>query len=83
MIASGADDRTVALWDVITGSKIVDFHDHAGMVSCVKFHPDGSCLASCSTDKKIKIFDCRSQKLLQHYDAHNEAVNSVAFHSNG
>jgi centriolar protein POC1 len=53
------------------------------MVASVNFHPDGSCLASCGSDKKIKIFDVRSTRLLQHYDAHNDAVNSVFFHSNG
>jgi centriolar protein POC1 len=83
MVASGSDDRTVKLWDVVQGSGIHTFHDHSGMVNDVKFHPDGSCLASCSTDKKIKIFDVRSNRLLQHYDAHDKAVNSVSFHSNG
>ena len=53
------------------------------MVSSVAFHPDGTCLASGASDKKIKIFDSRSQRLLQHYDAHSKGVNSVAFHSNG
>jgi centriolar protein POC1 len=53
------------------------------MVSRVRFHPDGTCLASCGSDNKIKIFDARSQRLLQHYDAHTDSVNSVSFHSNG
>jgi len=53
------------------------------MVNCVKFHPDSTCLASCGTDKKIKIFDCRSQRLLQHYDAHDDAVNSINFNQAG
>jgi centriolar protein POC1 len=83
MVASGSDDRTVKLWDVVHASLIHTFTDHCGMVNGVSFHPDGTCLASGSTDKKIKIFDVRSQKLLQHYDAHNDAVNSVSFHSNG
>jgi centriolar protein POC1 len=53
------------------------------MVSDVKFHPDGTCLASCGSDKKIKVFDVRSHRLLQHYDAHNDLINSIAFHPNG
>ena len=53
------------------------------MVSDVKFHPDGTCLASCGSDRKIKIFDNRSHRLLQHYDAHDDLINSVAFHPNG
>lgn len=84
MIASCGDDRTVRLWDVgNNGQQIHMFTDHTGMVNDVKFHPDSTCLASCGTDKKIKIFDCRSQRLLQHYDAHDDAVNSLAFNSAG
>ena len=64
MVASGSDDRTVKLWDVVHASMIHTFVDHSGMVCDVKYHPDGSCLASVSTDKKIKIFDCRARKLL-------------------
>ena len=64
MVASGSDDRTVKLWDVVHASMIHTFVDHSGMVCDVKYHPDGSCLASGSTDKKIKIFGCRARKLL-------------------
>jgi centriolar protein POC1 len=59
------------------------FTDHTGMVNCVRFHPDSTCLASCGTDKKIKIFDCRSHRLLQHYDAHDDSVNSIDFNPAG
>eukprot|EP00343_Euplotes_focardii_P003737 CAMPEP_0205809550 /NCGR_PEP_ID=MMETSP0205-20121125/13823_1 /ASSEMBLY_ACC=CAM_ASM_000278 /TAXON_ID=36767 /ORGANISM="Euplotes focardii, Strain TN1" /LENGTH=283 /DNA_ID=CAMNT_0053086979 /DNA_START=153 /DNA_END=1001 /DNA_ORIENTATION=+ len=53
------------------------------MINSVRFHPDGSCIASGATDKTIKIWDARSQRLLQHYDAHSKSVNSINFHPSG
>jgi len=52
-------------------------------VNGVVFHPNGSCLASCGADSKIKVFDLRSNRLIQHYDAHNDAVNSISMHPSG
>lgn len=48
-----------------------------------KFHPDGTCVASGAEDTKVKIWDLRSKRLLQHYDAHDHHVNSLSFHPNG
>ena len=53
------------------------------MINSVKFHPDGTCLASACNEKEIKIFDVRSKKLIQHYDAHTDSVNEIAFHPSG
>ena len=62
---------------------ITTFYDHSDFVNCVKFHPEGSLLASCSADCSIKVWDVRSSKLLQHYDAHNSEVTHVDFHPSG
>lgn len=40
-------------------------------------------LASCSDDKTIKIYDLRSNQILQHYNAHAGAVNQISFHPSG
>jgi centriolar protein POC1 len=40
-------------------------------------------IASCSTDHSINIWDFRSGRLVQHYDAHKEAVNAIDFHPHG
>lgn len=63
------------LWDVTKKELINTFSDHQGTVNSVRFHPDGTCVASASSDRSIKIFDLRSNRLLQHYDAHQESVN--------
>eukprot|EP00501_MAST-03F_sp_TOSAG23-6_P002020 GSMAST32.ASY1.ANO1.2105.1 assembled CDS len=62
------------LWDIETHKSIGTFHDHNGVLNTVQFSPDGSCVAAGSADRTIKMWDVRSQKLLQHYPAH------VCFH---
>jgi centriolar protein POC1 len=49
----------------------------------VEFHPDGTCVASCSQDQTIKIWDLRTNNLLQHYPAHTDNINQIAFHPSG
>ncbi len=64
-------------------SLIQTFADHEQGINTVKFHPDGTCVASGSADNSIKIWDIRSNRLLQHYDAHTAQVNAVNFHPSG
>lgn len=52
-------------------------------VNSVTFHPDGTSLASASADQTIKVWDLRTNRLLQHYPAHTAAVTSFSFHPSG
>jgi WD40 repeat protein len=52
------------LWDVDDKKLVQEFEDHNGIIYDTDFHPDGTCLASCSADKKIKVFDFRSKRLI-------------------
>lgn len=36
-------------------------------VNHVEFHPSGTCIASAGTDSTVKVWDIRTNKLLQHY----------------
>ena len=50
------------------------------MIHQVKFHSLGNCMASCSHDKKIKLYDLRSQHVIQVYEGHEGPVKSIDFH---
>lgn len=56
---------------------------HKSSVNCVRFHPNGSLLASCSSDGTIKLFDVRTHTLIQHYAAHMAPAVSIDFHPSG
>ncbi|RYH13565.1 hypothetical protein EON65_35365 [archaeon] len=49
-------------------------------VNSVAFHPEGSCVASGSSDCSIKMWDARSHLLVQHYAAHDQPVTSISMH---
>lgn len=53
------------------------------MVYKVQFSPDSTIVGSCSHDKKIKLFDVRSKRVIQHYDAHADSVLDIKFHPSG
>lgn len=52
-------------------------------MNAVAFHPDGTCVAAGSADRTVKLWDLRSNALLQHYPAHGDAVTGVSFHESG
>ena len=47
------------------------------------FTPDGMCVASCGSDRTINLWDLRTHKLLQHYDAHADTIHDLSFHPSG
>lgn len=49
----------------------------------VTFHPSDICIAVALTDKTIKLYDLRSNKVLQLYRCHENEVNNVQFHPSG
>ena len=82
-LASGSNDKTVKLWDVLSGECLKTFDQHQGGVLSVTFSPDGDQLASGSYDNAVKLWDVVSGKCLRTLDQHRHWVNSVAFSPDG
>lgn len=80
---SAGYDRMVRLWDTETGKCISRFTNKK-IPYCVKFHPEKQNLFVAGTsDKKILCFDINSGEIVQEYDRHMGAVNTITFVEEG
>jgi len=51
-------DKTVRVWDMETGTGILTFRGHLGVIESVQFSPDGRRLVSCSPSRgEVKVWD--------------------------
>lgn len=77
-------DRTIKLWDSETGTCISSF-SNGKIPYCVKFNPDEErqhLFVAGGSDKKIIQWDTNSKRIVQEYDQHLGAVNSITFIDN-
>ncbi|CAG2169268.1 unnamed protein product [Oppiella nova] len=77
-------DRYMKLWDTETGQCIKRFTNRK-VAYCVKFNTDeerSHLFISGMSDKKIICWDTRSGSIVQEYDRHLGAINTVTFVDN-
>ncbi|CAM2111889.1 pre-mRNA-processing factor 17 [Caretta caretta] len=78
---SAAYDRYLKLWDTETGQCVSRFTNRK-VPYCVKFNPDEdkqNLFVAGMSDKKIVQWDVRSGEIVQEYDRHLGAVNTIVF----
>ncbi|KAJ7091064.1 WD40-repeat-containing domain protein [Mycena epipterygia] len=80
---SGSDDKTVCIWDVVTGEQLHKLEGHKHYVISVSFSPDGLRAISGSTDETVCIWDVLTGEQLHRLEGHKEWVKSVSFSPDG
>jgi len=80
--SSGFNGGTIKLWDVATGNLLQTIPGDGSGFSSVAFSPDGTKLASGSSDGTIKLWNVATGNLI-HTLQHGDWVRSVAFSSDG
>ena len=62
-ILSKGSDKTVRLWDAITGELLKTLDGYTESISNVSFTPDGKTVASWSSDNTLRLYDYNTGKL--------------------
>jgi WD40 repeat protein len=84
-IVSGSKDKTVRMWDGVTGQQLLCLQGHYGPVHSVAWSGDGLRICSGSMDQSVRIWDAVTgrQLLCLRLEGNNNCINSVAWTSAG
>ena len=80
LLASGSDDETLRIWDVLRGTQIQKLTAHTMSVRGLSFSPDGALLASADySEGAVRIWDTSSWKTLEIIEIPSNTVFPKAF----
>jgi WD40 repeat protein len=84
-LISVSNDKSVRLWDTVTGKlqKVLD--GHADWVGSIIVTPDGTRLVTAGggTDTTIRVWDLKTQKEVKKLEGHTVAIRGMAFIDDG
>ena len=82
ILASGSRDRTIRLWNTVTGEHLQTLKGHNSSILSIAFSPDGRVLAS-GSDGEILLWNASTGQYMQTLAGHTGRVSSLAFNVNG
>ncbi|XP_043084825.1 coronin-2B isoform X2 [Puntigrus tetrazona] len=82
ILLSAGYDCKILIWNLEEGVAVKMIDSHPDVILCMSFNTDGSLLATSCKDKKLRIIDPRSGKVLQEADCKSSRVNRVVFLGN-
>ncbi|KAG9015100.1 protein with putative role during mitosis [Tulasnella sp. JGI-2019a] len=78
-IATGARDKTIKLWDAMTGQILRNLTGHDNWVRALVFHPTGKFLLSAADDKTIRVWDLKTGRCTKTVEAHSHFVQCMTW----
>ncbi|GAA5979166.1 hypothetical protein JCM11641_008447 [Rhodosporidiobolus odoratus] len=77
--ATGSRDKTIKLWDTVSGQCLKTLVGHDNWIRALVFHPSGKFLLSASDDKTIRTWDLVTGRCLKVLEAHSHFVTTMAW----
>uniref|UniRef100_A0A8K9UU58 Coronin n=1 Tax=Oncorhynchus mykiss TaxID=8022 RepID=A0A8K9UU58_ONCMY len=82
ILFSAGYDYKILIWNLEIGEPVKMIDCHSDVIVCMSFNTDGSLLATSCKDKKLRVIEPRSGRVLQHASCKNHRVNRVVFLGN-
>jgi WD40 repeat protein len=83
IIISGSQDKTIKVWDAVSGDLIHTIVEHTSSVRNVEFNPLSNQFASCSADFSVKIWSPDNLQSVKSLEGHEGSLYSISFHPSG
>lgn len=83
MLASASDDRTVRLWDLVSGQEIRPLVGHRDRVQAVAISPNGQMIASGGGDNLIKLWNPLTGEAIADLIGHQGPINALTITADG
>jgi WD40 repeat protein len=78
-VVSGSVDKTVQVWDAMTGEHVALYHGHTDVVNTVAWSPDGRYIASGGADGTVRLWEVATGRQKYVYRGHQASVNSLVW----
>ena len=82
-IVSGSNEKSVVLWDMLSGDVAWKQTYADKSVSCVAYAPSGNIVAAGCDDGSVDIYNATNGSLVQRLLDHKSPISSIAFLSEG
>uniref|UniRef100_A0A7M4DXC0 Coronin n=1 Tax=Crocodylus porosus TaxID=8502 RepID=A0A7M4DXC0_CROPO len=82
VLFSAGYDYKVLIWNLDIGEPVKMIDCHTDVILCMSFNTDGSLLSTTCKDKKLRVIEPRSGRVLQEASCKNHRVNRVVFLGN-
>ncbi|GJJ15918.1 hypothetical protein Clacol_010197 [Clathrus columnatus] len=79
-VLTGSRDKTIKLWDALSGQCLWTFVGHDNWVRSIAFHPSGKYLLTACDDKSVRIWELKTGRCAKKIEsAHDSFIESLSW----